>query len=763
MHAENATAIGISTSGGIDRNATFNTNNSTTNSNYSALSLISHLCSADSPTAAGRFSIKKKLSETLFSSRSPRHTLSSSAIDLAAPTLLSKFTAKRNNEKCSSQESLRLLCLFMCGYRKEKAVMLSQKKPSNNLSSTSKEKGRQTVQSDATSRKCLLYWLTNCHFSRKPKTLSQDNCQEKSISSSLLFNSAAIAPSSARSPHTQSNANHRRRPSQHSPSGDTATSSVQSLNPSVGEQQHPYTTTAEPCNLAFATVVAAATGGYPTKYGSDGEDTLFCPNNTDNGLPSLSITTASFLPANLTTSFGGVLPASGPITIAATSGGYEPPPGGPTTSSSTSSASSTSTQGLNASGNKGYRPDEALKIFGSKLTPYEHTELFNYQRVYFVGSQAKKRPCVAGGANNSNFDDENGSYALVSHDHVAYRYEILKVIGKGSFGQVIKAYDHKHQHYVALKLVRNEKRFHRQAEEEIRILDHLKKQDIEGAHNVIHMLDHFTFRNHKCITFELMSINLYELIKKNKFQGFNLTLVRKFAHSMLQCLELLHRNHLIHCDLKPENVLLKMPNRSSIKVIDFGSSCFDDQRIYTYIQSRFYRAPEVILGAKYGMPIDMWSLGCILAELLTGYPLLPGEDENDQLALIVEFLGMPNPKLLEGAKRSRNFFSSKGHPRYCQVTQLLDGTTVLTGGRSKRGKLRGPPGSRSLHSALKNQGDDLFLDFLKRCLDWDPEARMTPGQALKHSWLRRRLPRPPAGAGPDTTDSALLLSSSILK
>lgn len=88
---------------------------------------------------------------------------------------------------------------------------------------------------------------------------------------------------------------------------------------------------------------------------------------------------------------------------------------------------------------------------------------------------------------------------------------------------MIKAYDHKHQQYVALKLVRNEKRFHRQAEEEIRILDHLKKQDVEAAHNVIHMLDNFTFRNHKCITFELMSINLYELIKKNKFQGFNLT------------------------------------------------------------------------------------------------------------------------------------------------------------------------------------------------------------------------------------------------
>ena len=82
--------------------------------------------------------------------------------------------------------------------------------------------------------------------------------------------------------------------------------------------------------------------------------------------------------------------------------------------------------------------------------------------------------------------------------------------------------------------------------------------------------------------------------------------------------------------------------------------------MYTYIQSRFYRAPEVILGARYGMPIDMWSLGCILAELLTGYPLLPGEDEGDQLSCIIELLGMPPQKLLDQSKRAKNFISSKG-------------------------------------------------------------------------------------------------------
>ena len=157
------------------------------------------------------------------------------------------------------------------------------------------------------------------------------------------------------------------------------------------------------------------------------------------------------------------------------------------------------------------------------------------------------------------------------------------MIGKGSFGQVLKVYDHKTHQHVALKMVRNEKRFHRQAQEEIRILEHLRKQDKDNSCNIIHMLDNFTFRyennfsinfsvrkynfrSHTCITFELLSINLYELIKKNKFQGFSLQLVRKFAHSLLQCLDTLYRNKIIHCDMKPENVLLKQQGRSGIKV-----------------------------------------------------------------------------------------------------------------------------------------------------------------------------------------------------
>ncbi|XP_065348195.1 dual specificity tyrosine-phosphorylation-regulated kinase 2-like [Cloeon dipterum] len=389
-------------------------------------------------------------------------------------------------------------------------------------------------------------------------------------------------------------------------------------------------------------------------------------------------------------------------------------------------------------------PEQVAKLYLAKLTPYEHHEIFNYPQIYFIGANAKKRPGIIGSGNNCGYDNEQGSYIHIPHDHIAYRYEVLRVIGKGSFGQVVKAYDHKLHQHVALKMVRNEKRFHRQAQEEIRILEHLRKQDKDNTMNIIHMYDNFTFRSHMCITFELLSINLYELIKKNKFQGFSLQLVRKFAHSLLQCLDALHRNKIIHCDMKPENVLLKQQGRSGIKVIDFGSSCYENQRVYTYIQSRFYRAPEVILGARYGMPIDMWSLGCILAELLTGFPLLPGEDEADQLACTIEVLGIPPSKLLAESKRAKNFISSKGYPRYCTATTMADGNIVLNGGLSRRGKHRGPPGSKDLQRALKGCDDPLFLDFIGKCLEWDPEKRMTPAVALRHAWLRRRLPRPPA-------------------
>jgi dual specificity tyrosine-phosphorylation-regulated kinase 2/3/4 len=109
-------------------------------------------------------------------------------------------------------------------------------------------------------------------------------------------------------------------------------------------------------------------------------------------------------------------------------------------------------------------------------------------------------------------------------------------LGKGSFGQVLKVLDYKTGNLKALKIIRNKKRFHHQAQVELKVLEHLRSQDPGDDYNVIHIQEHFMFRSHLCITFELLSINLYEFIKQNNFVGLSLGLIRRFAVQMLQSL-----------------------------------------------------------------------------------------------------------------------------------------------------------------------------------------------------------------------------------
>lgn len=213
-------------------------------------------------------------------------------------------------------------------------------------------------------------------------------------------------------------------------------------------------------------------------------------------------------------------------------------------------------------------------------------------------------------------------------------------------------------------------------------------------------------------------MNLYEFIKCHDFRGFSIKIIRRFAKQLLSSLVLLKAHKVIHCDLKPENVLLAHPSRSEIKVIDFGSSCLENEKVYTYIQSRFYRSPEVILGMQYGMPIDMWSVGCILAELLTGYPIFPGENEQEQLACIMEVFGPPEKHLIEKSTRKKLFFDSLGKPRL----------TVSSKGKRRR------PSSKTLQQALKCE-DEAFIDFVTRCLRWDPDRRLKPDEALRHEFI----------------------------
>lgn len=109
----------------------------------------------------------------------------------------------------------------------------------------------------------------------------------------------------------------------------------------------------------------------------------------------------------------------------------------------------------------------------------------------------------------------------------------------------------------------------------------------------------------------------------------------------------------IHCDLKPENILFTDQTHQKIKVIDFGSSCFSCKDGFSYVQSRYYRAPEIALGLPYSETADMWSLGCIVAELATGRPLFPALDENELLECFIMMLGEVPASMIAKAKKKK--------------------------------------------------------------------------------------------------------------
>ncbi|KAL0942235.1 uncharacterized protein CTRU02_200121 [Colletotrichum truncatum] len=380
---------------------------------------------------------------------------------------------------------------------------------------------------------------------------------------------------------------------------------------------------------------------------------------------------------------------------------------------------------------------EAIRI--AMLNIYERGEIVDYNDVYFCGTQNARKVVgdLQSEAPNFGYDDERGDYTIVPGDHLAYRYEIIDILGKGSFGQVVRCIDHKTGVLVAVKIIRNKKRFHQQALVEVNILQKLREWDPKNRHSMVNFTHSFYFRGHLCISTELLDMNLYEFIKANAFRGFSLKLIRRFTKQMLSSLNLLKQHKVIHCDLKPENILLRHPMHSEIKVIDFGSSCFENEKVYTYIQSRFYRSPEVILGMTYGMPIDMWSLGCILAELYTGVPIFPGENEQEQLACIMEVFGPPEKHLIEKSTRKKLFFDSMGKPRL----------TVSSKGRRRR------PSSKTLQQALKCD-DEAFLDFLARCLRWDPDRRLKPEEAIHHEFVSGKKVSAPLPRLPTARDTS---------
>ncbi|KAK6543241.1 dual specificity protein kinase yak1 [Orbilia ellipsospora] len=367
------------------------------------------------------------------------------------------------------------------------------------------------------------------------------------------------------------------------------------------------------------------------------------------------------------------------------------------------------------------------------------------------------------GVKNDGYDNEDSDYILYVNDILGSeeaghknRYLILDVLGQGTFGQVVKCQNLRTQEVVAVKVVKNRTAYFNQSMMEVSVLDLLNsKLDKNDEHHILRLKDTFIHRQHLCLVFELLSVNLYELIKQNQFRGLSTTLVRVFAQQLLNALTLLNKAKLIHCDLKPENILLKNLESPIIKVIDFGSACDERQTVYTYIQSRFYRSPEVLLCLPYSSAIDMWSLGCIVVELFLGLPLFPGSSEYNQVARIVEMLGLPPTWMLEMGKQSGEFFEkvtdefgrktyrlksmetysrehgTKEQPskRYFQATTLPD---IINQYAMPRKNMKPAEIEREMNNRIA------FIDFVRGLLNINPLERWSPQQAKLHPFITQQ-------------------------
>ena len=294
-------------------------------------------------------------------------------------------------------------------------------------------------------------------------------------------------------------------------------------------------------------------------------------------------------------------------------------------------------------------------------------------------------------------------------------YDIGRQLGKGAFAKVYSCTKNGNEK-MAIKVANyTAERFKVQSMREKKILD-LMREKKNGENYIIRCLDSF-LDSRGCITFvfELGDRNLYDIMRSSGFKPFEYSEVKKISFQILTGLQFLSEHKIVHSDMKPEN-LIRMHN-GDVKIIDFGSSFFEHNRIHTYIQSRYYRAPEIILGLGYGRPIDMWSFGCIIYELLTARPLFPGKNETEILTLMVNRLELPPTEVLKKCSRPTDFF--------------IFGK--LRNERDNKGRLR-RAGANPIHVS-----DPLLtsntLSFLEKLLTWEVDKRLTASQALKEPFV----------------------------
>lgn len=356
---------------------------------------------------------------------------------------------------------------------------------------------------------------------------------------------------------------------------------------------------------------------------------------------------------------------------------------------------------------------------------------------------------------NDDFDDEEGYYKPVIGETIlcsSSQYKVLGLVGKGVFSTVLKAKSTTTSHedtqkIVALKLIRNNETMRKAAQLEMRILRKLQPH----AH-VVQLLFPTTDKeitehhNHVVMCFDYMRYNLRDILQKfGRGVGLSLQSIQLYFPQLLSALRHFKSHGVLHADLKLDNMLVS-EDFSTLQVCDFGSASLVDEggMIPTpYLVSRYYRAPEIILGAVPSFEIDLWSVGVTVAELFLGTILFKGSSNNDMLESMMQVLGPFSPKQIK-----QHLLNTRMHPLPVHFENsffLKQHVDKVSGQKlSKRVSLQDYP-TRPLQSLLlkaKAASDSRirvlqFADLLRKCLALDPYKRVDLKQAMHHEFFNK--------------------------
>ncbi|KAK6213733.1 serine/threonine-protein kinase PRP4 [Colletotrichum tabaci] len=347
-------------------------------------------------------------------------------------------------------------------------------------------------------------------------------------------------------------------------------------------------------------------------------------------------------------------------------------------------------------------------------------------------------------------DDKDGYYKIRIGEIMNGRYQVQSTLGKGMFSGVARAVDVTNKKLVAIKIMRNNDALRKGGFTEIAILQKLNDADPDNRKHIVKFERHFDHKGHLCMAFEHLSLNLREVLKKfGNNVGINLGATRAYAHQIFIGLAHMRKCSIIHADLKPDNILVN-ENRSVLKICDLGTgidksdAATAHNEITPYLVSRFYRAPEVILGMPYDYSIDMWSIGCTLYELYTGKILFAGDSNNQMLKAIMEIRGKITPKLYKRGQLAAMHFDELGNFVSMERDKALGKTTarvlpVVKPTRDLRTRLFAA--SAGMNDA-ETRDLNHFVDLLEHCLTLNPEKRIKPADALKHPFFTARVVAP---------------------